>query len=71
VSPSSFLPSLVVHSPEHRVFLRRQVKQAELIRRRFAYGPSWLVTKRMGLAWGVAALEMVSGMFAPRGAKGR
>jgi hypothetical protein len=39
-------------SPEQRVFLRRHVRQAELILRRFAYGPSWLVTKRMGFAMG-------------------
>lgn len=41
--------------PEQRVFLRRHVRQAELILRRFAYGPSWLVTKRMGFGGGAAA----------------
>ena len=49
-------------SPEQRVFLRRQVRQAELMRRRFAYGPSWLVTKRMGLCWtGAAFADAVDG----------
>lgn len=41
-----------VHPPEQRVFLRLQVKHAELMRRLFAYGPSWFVTKRMGFGWG-------------------
>jgi hypothetical protein len=51
-------------SPEHRVFLRRHVKQAEFILLLFAYGPSWFVTKRIGFGCeGVALVAAVDAVL--------